>query len=194
MKVGVFGGAFDPPHNGHVALVKGALETLGLGRVLVVPAADPPHKMVATSASVRAGLTELAFAGISRVELSPVELEPGGPRYTVDTLRLLRGSYADLTLLVGSDQFAAFPTWRDPNEILELAQLGVASRPGQDESEFRPVLAGLTHPERVVFFAIPPYPVSSREIRSRVRKGLPIEDLVPRAVAEEIGRLGLYRE
>ncbi|MGA9762506.1 MAG: nicotinate (nicotinamide) nucleotide adenylyltransferase [Gaiellaceae bacterium] len=194
MTVAVFGGAFDPPHLGHVALVRSALEHFHFERVLVVPAGDPPHKEVATPAGIRAGLAELAFAGISEAEISPLELAPGGPRYTVDTLQRLRGSYDDLTLLVGADQFAGFLSWREPERVLELAALAVASRPGYDEEELRPVLAALDRPERVSFFRIPAHPVSSQEIRARVRDGLPIVELVPRPVAAEIERLGLYRE
>ena len=192
MKVAVFGGAFDPPHLGHVALVRAALEQFGFERILVVPAANPPYKKVVTSADIRAHLAELAFHDIPQVELSTVELEPDGPRYTVDTLRRLRERYDDLTLLVGTDQFAGFLHWREPDAILELAALAVASRPGCDDEEFEPVLASLERPERVSFFSIPPHPFSSHEIRARVRDGLSIDDLVPSAVAAEIDRLGLY--
>jgi cytidyltransferase-like protein len=118
MSVAVFGGAFDPPHLGHVALVRTALEQFGFERILVVPAGDPPHKKVFTSADIRARLTELAFDDIPQVEISTCELEPGGPRYTVDTLFLLGEKHDDLTLLVGADQFAGFLHWREPDTIL----------------------------------------------------------------------------
>lgn len=193
MSIGVFGGAFDPPHLGHVALVRSALEQLALERLLVVPAGDPPHKRVARSAEIRARLAELALAGIPGVEISLLELEPGGPRYTADTLRRLRNSYDDLTVLIGADQFAGFLGWREPETILELARLAVASRPGYEDEALQPVLAALARPERVSFFPIPAHPVSSQEIRARVRDGLSIDDLVPPAVAGEIARLGLYR-
>jgi len=191
---GVFGGAFDPPHLGHVALVRAALERFGFERLLVVPAGDPPHKQVATPAAIRAGLAELAFAGIPGVEISPLELAPGGPRYTVDTLRHLQAGCEAMTLLVGADQFAGFLNWREPDQLLELASLAVASRPGFDDVELQPVAAALERPERVSFFPIPAHSISSQEIRARVHEGLPIDDLVPRAVAAEITRLGLYRD
>ncbi len=194
MTVAVFGGAFDPPHLGHVVLVRAALEHFGFGRILVVPAGDPPHKEVTTPAEIRARLAELAFADIPETEISPLELEPGGPRYTVDTLRCLRERYDDLTLLVGADQFAGFLHWREPDQVLELASLAVASRPGYHDEELRPVLTALARPERISFFPIPAHPVSSREIRARVCDGLPIDDLVPRPVAAEIDRLSLYRD
>jgi nicotinate-nucleotide adenylyltransferase len=191
--VAVFGGAFDPPHLGHVALVRAALEQFDFERVLIVPAGDPPHKQVATAADVRARLAELAFADITKAEVSSVELAPDGPRYTVDTLRRLRESYDQLTLLVGADQFAGFLGWREPDQVLELATLAVASRPGSGDEELRPVLAALDRPERVSFFSIPAYPISSRELRARVRVRLAVDELVPPPVAAEIDRLGLYR-
>jgi nicotinate-nucleotide adenylyltransferase len=193
MTTGVFGGAFDPPHFGHVALARAALERFGFERLLVVPAGDPPHKAVATSAEIRCRMAELAFAGMPRVEILRIELEPGGPRFTVDTLRLLGKRHDDLVLLVGADQFAGFPSWREPDTILELARLAVASRPGYDDKELSSVLATLARPERVGFFPIPAHPVSSEQIRERVRGGLPIDELVPEAVVGEIARLGLYR-
>jgi len=190
---GIFGGAFDPPHLGHLALVRAALERFDFERLLVVPAGDPPHKAVATPAGIRCRLAELAFAGVPQVEISRIELEPNGPRYTVDTLRLLAGSDDDLTLLVGADQFAGFMSWREPGAILDLARLAVASRPGYEEEALSPVLAALARPERVGFFPIPAHAVSSEQIRARVRDGLPIDDLVPSTVAAEIARLGLYK-
>lgn len=192
MTVAVFGGAFDPPHLGHVALVRGALEHFDFERVLVVPAGDPPHKAVSTPTEIRAHLAELAFAGIARAEISLIELEPGGPRYTIETLRQLSESYDDLTLLVGADQFADFFGWREPDAILELASLAVATRPGYDDEGLRPVMAALARPERVTFFPIPALPISSNEIRARVRDGRSINALVPNSVAAEIARLGLY--
>ena len=192
MRVAVFGGAFDPPHLGHLALARQALATFNFDRLLVVLAGDPPHKPVTTPAEIRAGLTELAFAQVAHVEISRIELEPGGPRYTVDTLRALSANHDELTLLVGADQFASFLSWREPETILELANVAVASRPGVAEQDLEPVRAALAHPERVSFFPIPAYPIASEAIRARVREGLPISTLVSPTVATEIKRLGLY--
>jgi nicotinate-nucleotide adenylyltransferase len=194
VNTGVFGGAFDPPHFGHLALVRAALKRFEFERLLVVPAGDPPHKAVTTPAEIRCRLVELAFAGAPpEIEISRIELEPEGPYFTVGTLRLLAESHDDLTFLVGADQFADFRNWREPGAILELARLAVASRPGFEEEELRPVLAALARPDRVSFFPIPPLPLSSEQIRARVRQGLPIDELVPGAVVAEIEGLGLYR-
>jgi nicotinate-nucleotide adenylyltransferase len=192
--IAVFGSAFDPPHLGHVALVRAALEHFGFERLLVVPAGDPPHKDVATPAEIRVRLAELAFAGIPQVEISRLELAPDGPHYTIDTLHRLRERYNDLTLLVGADQFAGFLSWREPDRLLKLATLAVANRPGYPDEDLQRVLAALERPERVSFFQIPAHAVSSQEIRAHAHDGLPIDDLVPRPVATEIDRLGLYRD
>lgn len=194
MSIALFGGAFDPPHLGHVTLVQHALIRFGFHRLLVVPAGDPPHKEVTAAAELRLGLSHLAFDPIGRVEICTVELDPGGPRYTVDTLRWAGERYEDLTLLLGADEFADFLSWREPDTILELAKVAVATRPGVSEHELDGVMAALVRPERVTFFAIPAYSVSSSEVRRRIHEGRPYDHLVPRAVAAEIERLGLYRD
>jgi nicotinate-nucleotide adenylyltransferase len=191
---GLFGGAFDPPHNGHLALVDGALSHFGLERVVVIPTGTAPHKQIATPAEVRYRLAEAAFAGRDRVELSRWELDRGEPSYTVETTRWARERYGELIFLVGADQFAKLATWREPDEVLRLARLGVATRPGYDHEELERVLGRLEDPGRVDFFEIAPTPVSSTEIRARVRHGESLDGLVPRAVAALIGNLALYRD
>ena len=93
---------------------------------------------------------------------------------------LREGRWDDPVFLIGADEFADFPSWKEPDAVLELARLGVASRPGYPQEQLDEVLAGLAHPERVLFFEIEPQPVSSREIRERVARGEPIDGLVPR--------------
>ena len=186
MSVGVFGGAFDPPHLGHVALVRAGVERFGLDRLLVRVVADPGHKRVATPPDVRLHLAELAFAplGVAETALDPF------PR-TVDSLEAL--DLPDPVFLVGADEFVSLPTWKQPARVLELARLGVATRPGIDGRQLDAVLATLERPDRVSFFPIDPLPVSSSEIRARAARGAPIDAFVPAPVAEEIARIGLYR-
>ena len=181
--VGLLGGAFDPPHAGHVALARAAVEQLHLGRLVVVVVAEPGHRDVHAPAETRLELARLAFPD------HEVELDRH-PR-TVDMLRA--GSWRDPVFLVGADEFAAFAGWKEPDGVLQLARLGVASRPGYPRERLDSVLAGLAHPERVLFFEIEPVPVSSSEIRERVADGRPIDGLVPPAVAAEIAGRGLYR-
>ncbi|HXV56471.1 MAG TPA: nicotinate (nicotinamide) nucleotide adenylyltransferase [Gaiellaceae bacterium] len=192
MTTGVFGGAFDPPHLGHVALVREALARFGLERLVVVVTGDPPHKRVETDAETRFGLAELAFGGLPGVELSRHELERPGPSYTVDTARWAEERWGDVVFLVGADEFAGFASWKAPDEILEHVRLGVATRPGYPRERLRPVLEELRRPDRVELFEIPAVDVSSTEIRTRAARGEPVAGLVPAEVARRIVELDLY--
>jgi nicotinate-nucleotide adenylyltransferase len=171
----VFGGTFDPPHAGHVALLEGAKRSFGDERVLVLVAADPGHREVVSSAADRLALAQAAFPG-ERVELDE-------HARTIDMLRAR--ALDDPVLLLGSDQLEDFPTWKAPEAVLELARLAVAARPGFEVTDL---------PPGVTLFEIEPTPVSSTDIRRRVAAGEPIDGLVPPAVAAEIERLGLYRD
>jgi nicotinate-nucleotide adenylyltransferase len=191
--VGLLGGAFDPPHNGHVELARAAIEHFNVDRLLVVPTGTPPHKVVGTDAETRFRLAEAAFAGLPGVELSRFELEREGPSYTVDTARWAADRFGDAIFLIGADEFCDFLTWLDPNGVLEAVRVGVASRPGFPRERLDPVLAGLERPDRVVLFEIDPLPIESRELRARVARGESIDRDVPSAVARLVSELGLYR-
>jgi nicotinate-nucleotide adenylyltransferase len=180
---GLLGGTFNPPHNGHVALLRAAEEQLGLDDVAVLAAARPGHKRVELDAETRLRLARAAFPE-HRVELDEHER-------TVDTLRA--GRWDDPLFLLGADEFCDFLEWKDPNGVLELAQLAVATRPGYPRDRLDRVLERLERPERVRFFEIEPVPIASRDVRERVARGEPVDDLVPPAVAAEIAKLGLYR-
>lgn len=171
MGVALFGGAFDPPHNGHVALVEGA-KALDPERLVILVSEAPGHKPVHAPAETRMQLASAAFPGHA------VELDPY-PR-TIDLLRARR--WNDPILLIGADQLAAFSSWKEPEAVLELARLAVAARAGYAR---RPM-------DRVEFFDIPEVDVSSTEVRRRVAAGEPIDELVPPAVAALIAELGLY--
>ena len=183
---GLFGGAFDPPHNGHVALAETALEHFGLERLLALVVVDPGHRDVVLDFSTRLGLAELAFGGLPRTEVVAEE-----HRYTADAVR--GGRFGDAIFLVGADEFASFLSWKDPNDVLAEVRLGVATRPGFPIDALETVLQALELPDRVVFFEIPELPISGTEIRARAARGEPVDDLVPPAVAAEIDRVGLYR-
>jgi len=181
--IGLFGSVFDPPHVGHLAVLRGARERFGLDRVVVLVVADPGHKAVRTDASTRLELAKLAFPE------EDVELDPH-PR-TVDMLRERR--FDDPLFLIGADEFCAFLDWKDPNGVVELARLGVATRPGYPRDRLDRVLERLDRPDRVELFEIEPLDVSSSEIRERISRGEPVDGLVPPAVAARIAELGLYR-
>jgi nicotinate-nucleotide adenylyltransferase len=188
---GLYGGVFDPPHDGHVALARAALEHYDLQQLLVFVLVEPGHKSVELGFEQRYKLAQLAFSQLPRTRL-----EPEGHAYTVDALRAherREKRFADTIFLVGADEFAAFPTWKEPDEVLRLARLAVATRPGYPQEALEAVLAELEQPDRVEFFEVPAVDVSSSEIRRRVREGEPITGLVPEAVAREIEVAGLYR-
>lgn len=181
---GIFGGAFDPPHNGHVALAREARERLGLDPFLILVAMRPGHKRVSADGETRLRLARLAFPGF--------DVRPDEHERTVDMLR--DSDFRDPLLVIGADEFCHLLEWKDPEGVLELARLAVATRPGYPRERLQAVLERLSKPERVLFFEIEPLPVSSSDIRARVARGEPIDHLVPPAVAAEIERLGLYRQ
>ena len=182
----LFGGAFDPPHNGHVALARAALERFPLESIFVLVTARPGHRAVEAAPDVRLRLAEAAFAGLPR---TAVELDDH--RYTIDLLR--SGRWPEPLFLIGADEFAGFLTWKDPDAILEVARLGVATRPGFPPDRLEEVLRRLARPERVELFEIPPVEASASEIRNRLAVGEPIDDLVPPGVAGLVTELDLYR-
>lgn len=186
-RIGILGGAFDPPHVGHVALAAAGVERFSLDRLLVRVVADPGHKEVETPAAARLELARLAFASVEQAEVS---LDPFAR--TVDSLGAL--ALDDPVFLVGADEFASLLGWKEPDRVLELARLGVAARPGVDEARLRGVLGALSRPERVTFFPLEPHPISSTELRQRVASGGSLDGLVPPAVAAAIARLGLYTD
>jgi nicotinate-nucleotide adenylyltransferase len=179
----LLGGTFNPPHNGHVALAGAAEQELGLDELVVLVAACPRHKRVELDAATRLDLAKAAFPD-HRVELDEHER-------TVDTLRERR--WEDPLFLLGADEFCDFLEWKDPNGVLELARIAVATRPGYPRERLDRVLERLERPDRVRFFELEPVPIASRDVRDRVARGQPIDDLVPPPVAARIAELGLYR-
>ena len=179
---GLFGGAFDPPHVGHVALANAAKQHFGLPQLTILVAEHPGHKETYLTAEARLELAKAAFPG-DEVRLDPY------PR----TIDLLRGeSFDDPLFIIGADQFSDFLSWKDPDAVLERARLAVATRPGYPSARLDAVLEELDQPERVVFFDIEPNPAASREIRARAAAGSPLAGLVPEAVETLIREHGLY--
>jgi nicotinate-nucleotide adenylyltransferase len=179
---GLYGGAFDPPHVGHVAVAHAAKARFALPRLAVLVSARPGHKGTYLPADVRLELARAAFPD------DDVRLDPY-PR-TVDLLRA--ESFEDPLFVIGADEFCDFLDWKEPNEVVALTRLAVATRPGFPRERLESVLRGLAHPERVVFFDIEPNPAASRAIRARAARGEPLDGLVPGAVAELIASRGLY--
>ena len=194
-RLGVFGGAFDPPHQAHVALAQTALAQLQLDELRVLPTGQAWHKTrPLTPAEHRLALTQLAFADLPRVTVDARELERTGPSYTIDTLRQIQTEQpsAELFLLMGADQAKALPTWRDWQALVQLAIICVAIRahePGATP-EFVPQ-PGLE--SRFLQLHMPALPVSATAIRHRIAAHHDVAALVGEPVARYIDRHHLYQ-
>jgi nicotinate-nucleotide adenylyltransferase len=214
-RIGVFGGTFDPVHDGHLKPAAQAAQAFGLDELVFVPAGNPPHKLdePRTAFAHRFAMLALATQDDDRLLVSAIELAREGPSYTVDTLSLFRERYgaAHLYFLMGSDSFAQIGTWHRWEALLPLANLVVLRRPAVWGDELmarapdvlRPhatrvergaiLTADTTPAHRVYLLDHEPYPISSTEVRERVRSGRPIGDLMPAAVGRYIAKHHLYR-
>ncbi|HRL36310.1 MAG TPA: nicotinate-nucleotide adenylyltransferase [Ottowia beijingensis] len=200
-RIGLFGGAFDPPHDAHVALARAAIDELQLDRLHIAPTGDAWHKTRPLSPGVhRLAMCRLAFADVPKVLVDDRELLRDGPTYTIDTLTELRAEYpgAALFLQIGADQAAAFHTWRRAADILQIATLSIAFRADLAGAEatfdLKNTLPGL-RPDagRVRVLSLPAMPHSATDVRRRVAAGQPIGHLVPAPVAGYIADHHLYQ-
>ncbi len=189
-RLGVLGGTFDPIHCGHVLLAQSVREQLGLDRVLVIPAADPPHKRSEdlTDAGHRWVMVEMALDGLSGLEPCRLEIDRGGTSYTIDTLRHLKAVHedADLHLIIGADNVCDLSTWHDPEGILALARVvaGARQQAGTSSDD--------RFADRIMHLDTPLFEVSSTTIRQRLRDHQPIRYLVPAMVESYILDHDLY--
>lgn len=196
--LGVLGGTFDPIHVAHLALAQEAAESLGLERVLFIPAGSPPHKpgVEISAGEDRLAMVKLAIRGNDRFAVGSLELDRPGPSYTADTLEALvadRGPGA-ITLILSADAFLGLPSWHEPRHILELARLAVAPRDGYPEAGpgfMTEQFPGLE--DRAVFLDGPRIRLSASALRDRAAAGRSLRYLVPDAVAAYIGDHDLYR-
>jgi len=199
LRVGVFGGAFDPPHNAHVALVQSALAQLDLAELRIFPTGQAWHKARALSAAAdRLAMARLAFDGIAGAVVDEREIQRPGPTYTIDTLRELQQAQpgAQLVLIVGADQARSLPRWHGYEAILATAIISVADRAISTgpSGPFDPgMLAPLPSGARFEQLQIQPMDTSATDIRARAARGEDLDGLVPAAVARYIDRHHLYR-
>lgn len=196
MRLGILGGAFNPPHLGHLILAQEAHFQLRLDKVVLVPYGQPSHRRLEADPGPEARFTmcEYATGADARFGVSRIEIERDGPVYTLDTLRELRERAPDdeLVLLIGGDQAASFASWRSPEEVLSLAVVGVAERDEWRREEILERLGSLGSSERMAFFDMPRVEISSSLVRRRARAGQPIRYLVPDKVASFVGARSLY--
>lgn len=183
MRIGLFGGTFDPPHMGHLIVASDACEALRLDRLLFIPSADPPHKrgLVTATAEQRVQMVRAAIAGDPRFAVDDLEVRRRGISYSVDTLRTIRAREpeAELFFLIGVDQMRQLHSWREPDEIARLAQLVVLTRDGElpdAESAYRHRTVHVTRVD-----------ISATEIRARAAAGRSVRYLVPEAVRGMVG-------
>jgi nicotinate-nucleotide adenylyltransferase len=194
--VGVLGGAFNPPHVGHLVLAQEALFSLGLDELILVPTGEAAHKRIdpEPGPSVRLAMARAAVEGVEGVRVSDVEVGREGPSYAYRTLELLLDELpeSDLTFVMGADVAAGLESWERPERVVELARIAVAARPGIDRSVVDGTLERLDSPREPVTIEMPELEISSTMVRERVADGKPVRWLVPDAVAAMIERDGIY--
>jgi len=198
MKIGVLGGTFDPVHLAHLAVAEAVKAELDLDEVIFVPAGQPWLKANSyiSAAEHRVQMVRLAIAGKSYFRLSTMEIDRPGPSYTVDTMAELRGQIGaegELYFILGWDNLAELPRWWQPARLIQLCYLVAVPRPGYptpDLTKLEGDIPGIA--KRVIIMDKPEMDISATEIRKRLSRGAPINDLVPEAVAEYIKRQGLY--
>lgn len=198
MKIAMFGGSFNPIHNGHIQIVKEVKERFGIDRMLIMVAGDPPHKEIAdgVSAQVRYDIARAALEGMDGIEVSDIEIRRGGKSYTVDTMRTLRALYPndEVYCMVGADMLLSIHTWYEAAALLKENTFIAVGRPDSGDIEAAAerlkkeyganiILAGITGPD-----------ISSTMIRSRVERGEPIEDLLPESAIRYIYQNCLYTD
>lgn len=198
MRLGVFGGAFNPVHNGHINLAKSFIISLKLDLLFIVPTADPPHRQSADFAPPqdRFNMLIAAFSNVEKAVVSDMEFRRIGKSYTYDTVQELKAEYpgADIYLLLGEDQLLKFEEWYRYRDILKDVTLCAAARGGNSRkllAEFSAVRFGK---EKVIIADFEPIVVSSSQIRDRIKNNFDISGLVPQCVLDYIKEKGLYRD
>lgn len=197
MKIGIFGGTFDPVHYGHLLLAETCREQLELHVVRFVPAGSPPHKTgnAITDGHTRADMLKLAVSGYPEYQIDRREIRRQGPSFTVDTLTEFRSEHPDdeLFFLMGADSLVEMPTWRQPERIVELATVVAVNRPGVA----LPTTAALEKQigrlaDRVRVISMPGTDLSASALRQRVRDGRPLRFMTPKAVEAFIRQHDIY--
>lgn len=191
-RIGIFGGTFDPIHLGHLIVARQAAEKLGLDQVVFIPAGQPPHKggEKLSPARDRYQMVRLAVRGDGLFRVSDIEIRSKRASYTVNTLKALKSKYktAGLFLLLGMDQAVLLSTWKEPQELFDLATVCVLSRPGYSRNKVEPRWRKMLR-----FLPVSLIDISATVIRDRVRRSQPISNLVPESAARYINNKKLYQ-
>ncbi len=197
MRLGLFGGTFDPIHLGHLILAETCRESLALDQVWFIPTGSPPHKLGnrRTPVGERIDMVRIATAGNAAFAVSEIESRGPGPHYSYQTLETLHAERPEdeLFFLIGADSLADLPQWRQPTRIAELATIVVVNRPGIDPAILQapPDFGPTARP--IVSVTVPPIGIASHDLRRRVGEGKSIRYMVPRGVEAYIAEQGFYR-
>jgi nicotinate-nucleotide adenylyltransferase len=193
MKIGIFGGTFNPPHMGHLITLESVRDQLKFDEVIFIPSCQPPNKpsTILAPGHDRYEMTNLATRGNTSFKVSDIELRREGTTYTVDTLRHLAKEYAhdNLHFIMGADNYTEFETWKNPEEILTYADVVVMSRPGWDDIPGKSKFARSVH-----FLNVPLIGISGTDVRRRIKLGRSVRYLVPRPVEDYIAQRNLYKK
>jgi len=188
-KIGIFGGTFDPIHLGHLITAQSVREIRKLEKIIFIPAFISPHKseIKTSSAEDRMNMIKLAINSISFFDYSDIEIEKRGVSFTIDTLKELKKNNDDLEFIIGYDNIFEFHTWKDPDEIMKLAKVIVLKRRSSHPPQFKD-----KYFNQAIFVQTRGIEISATDLRERVKKGLPINFLVPQKVMEYIYNHKLY--
>jgi nicotinate-nucleotide adenylyltransferase len=193
MKLGIFGGSFNPPHVGHLIVIESVRDILQFDKVLFIPSAQTPNKQDSLLAppAVRLEMAHIAVKGSRYFEASDIELQRRGISYTIDTVNELASRYTrfEISLIIGADNLAEFETWKSPDEILAKTELIVMNRPG-----FDPRSVKNKYSRSAKFVNVPQIGISGTDIRRRIKLGHSIHYLVPQSVENYILQQGLYKK
>ncbi|RJQ32951.1 MAG: nicotinate-nucleotide adenylyltransferase [Peptococcaceae bacterium] len=187
-RVGIMGGTFDPVHYGHLVTAEEARYEFRLGKVIFVPAGQPPHKTTSqiSDPKHRYAMTRMAITTNPYFQVSSLEMERGGISYAIDTVRQVTGLYpsAEIYFITGADAVLEILNWKNVEDLLSLCYFIAATRPGYRLDDLK---------ENIFYMEVPALAISSSEIRQRVQEGKPIKYLLPEAVEDYINKHGLYR-
>jgi len=188
-KVGIFGGTFDPIHNGHLITAQSVREIRNLDKIIFIPSFVSPHKVDINSSKPehRLEMIKLATESINFFDFDDYEISMGGISYTVDTLREFKNRYDELEFIIGYDNIFKFHTWKDPDEIMELAKILVLKRKSS-----HPFTSEDKYVKSAIFVQTRGIEISATDLRQRVKSGKPIHFLVPEKVKEYIYDFNLY--
>lgn len=194
-RIGIFGGTFSPPHNGHIRAAQSFISEVGLDRLLIMPANIPPHKEAPSAgADIRFEMCKIAFSSLDKVEISDIELKREGKSYTADTLSELSRDGDELFFLCGTDMFLSLENWYRPDVICSLATIVLSSRDGKNKREINRAARSLKKNlcAKVIILKSEPLEMSSTQIRDMIREGSDVSGMIPEALSDYIREKGLY--